>query len=299
MTSNSELQKQIDELQATLLRVKRDSEKTIQDLKNQLNSFYSPTSNKKGSTREQELLNHIANLKRIHSEELAHISTTHQKEISKFRYEVAELKNQLAQCEAKNAQLVIENLELKEKEADLERTKEHLHQWKTKLDLVLNSPIQTTQNALSDLSSKIDTVYLKFHEIQDDRQQYSKAIDYLTRCIHLISNLPSNSIPSSRECVSNPQQLISFIIEAQKNAEKQKKEIEQELAETTQNLNEMRTKLNSEQFSQPVARVLANLGNTILEMTEQLNEDHQDTLALLKSQSSFSGNRINSISQFN
>ena len=284
MSSNAELQKQIDELQATLLRVKRDSQRTIQDLKDQLNSFYSPTSNKKGSTREQELLNHIAKLKRDHSEEVVQIMTAHQKEISKFRYDVAELKNQLAETEAKNAHLVIENLELKEKEAELERTRDHLQQWNSKLPLVLNAPIQSSAKALSNLSSKIDTVYLKFHELQDDRQRYSKAIDYLTRCVHLISNLPSNSIPTSTECITNPDHLITFINEAQKNAEKQKKEVEQELAETTLNLNQIRSQMNSNQLSQPVARVLANLGNTILEMTEQLNEDHQNTLALLKNQ---------------
>lgn len=284
MISPSELQKQNDELQATLLRVKRDDERTIQNLKKQLDHFLNPPISNSSSSKEQDLQNYIANLKRMHSEEISQISSSNQHKISKCQYEIAEMKNQLAELEAKNAHLLIENLQLKEKENELIIAKEHINEWSKKLDTIFDPSIIRINQAFSNVGAQLSSTLQKNKDMINNTQKFYVAIEYLLRCIQIISGIPMNSAPSIKTCVDEPQKLIEFISYAQNFAEKEKKELEDSLSTAYEQIRSLKEKLKTGPLSQPVVKVLTSLGSTLLELSEQMDEEHNETLALLNSQ---------------
>lgn len=273
------LKAEIANLKELIARITDESQKQISALKSKILYYEShpllqepPSPTKK----EKELIKEITQLKKIQAEENTKLNTDAQKEISSLRYQIAEFKNCIAKQDAANAQLTLENIALQ-----------------TKLSAYEDGGPQLMQ----DICHKLDDMELLFNHLTNRLQglvtevkyqrnvasRNEKAVDYLARSLSLISDLPQNEMPTAMTFIKNPETLISFVDKAETTIRQQKKELQIEIYQTSKTLASTMLKAQQPPLSRPVARALTNLGEVILDVTEQMNEDHMETMKILSS----------------
>ncbi|OHT09592.1 hypothetical protein TRFO_21479 [Tritrichomonas foetus] len=295
---------QIVNLKELIAQITDESQQEINALKQKIAEYEnnpitispnSPTKNEKA------LLKELAKLRRVNKEENTKINTEAQKEISSLQFQIAELKNVIAQQDANNAQLTLENLSLKTKIHKLndELSDKHVeilnyrHSFEEGASQLIQSQMKSHREIIHRLSQaqkeqskmleKSEKLMRELKLAREIAAHNETAVHYLANALTTISDMPQSNIPTAADLIDNPDALIDFVKEVETIIRHERNSLQKEIHETTQTLSNTLVKAQQPPLSRPVARVLTNLGAVILDVTEQMNEEHKQTMKLLES----------------
>lgn len=296
------LKTEIVNLKELIAKITDDSQKQIALLKAQIAQYESNAALQQPSSpskNEKILMQELSNLKKAQSEENTKFSTETQKEISSLRYEIAELKNSIAKQEAKNAQLTVENLSLKTKihnlQDELSDKQIEVLSHRSSFKEGASKLIQAQMNSHKEIINRLTETQKEFmnfkkrmldlmsevshqHEIAERNE---KSVDYLLRSLSIVSDLPHAEIPTAKFFIDNPDALISFVDNVESACRTQRNAMQNEVFEASKTLANTMIMAQRPPLSLPVARALTNLGEVILDVTKQMDEDHKQTMRLL------------------
>lgn len=296
------LKTEIANLKELIAKINDDSQKQIAILKAKIAEYESNSALQQHSSptqKEKILMEEISSLKKAQSEENTKYSTNTQKEISSLRYEIAELKNSISLQEAKNAELTIENLSLKTKARKLQdelmdkQTEALSH--RRSFEEGASRLIQSQMNSHTEIIQRLTQVqkeFLNFKQRMNDimsqldrqheiAERNEKSVDYLIRSLTIVSDMPQAEIPTARYFIDNPDDLISFVDNIESACRLQRTAMQSEIYETSKALRNTMALAQHPPLSRPVARALTNLGEVILDVTRQMDEEHKQTMRLL------------------
>ena len=312
------LKSEISHLKGVILQITDESQKQINELKSKIARYESGSLYKSPTKNEKQLLDEIEQLKRSKQEENTKINTDWQKEISELRYEIAELKNSTAQAESINAQLTVENLALKTKLHQIrdELADKHIElmAYTNYSDDGENKFIQNQLESNQKLINKInrarknqESFIRKFLNMKENLQygnrdlndikqivdRAEKTVEYLTAALLLVSDVPQSTTPDPLILIENPDILIDFVDGVESSSRYYKNNLQNDVIEATKTLSSTMVKAQQPPLSRPVARVLSNLGAVIIDVAEQMNEDHKQTMQLLEFNGELSDDLLN------
>lgn len=303
-TTVEALKNQVENLKNVIEQLKYENQTEIQQLNSQV-ALYKNMVESPLSLREENLVNEIMELKRKLAEVTTQQNSSIQKEISNLKLTIAQLNNDIAKQDANNAKLTIENLNLINRNQKLfdalEQSAKGTNIIKQSFEHGASSLIQSqldnhqeTTTRLEKMDEQLSQFQIKFRETEEklhnvqletakfkllnDRNE--KAVEYLSRSLSLIADLPI-ICPDARTLAENPDQLIKLVDAAETTCRKEKNALQSELIETSRTLSTTIAKTYQPHLSQPVARVLTNLGAVIMDVSEQMNEEHKRTMKLL------------------
>lgn len=300
---------EIANLKEMITRITEESEAKIASLNRQIEQM--KVNPLEATKREAELTEKIIELKKTQAEESAKQNTDSQKEISELRYQIAELKNALASKEAENAGLTLENLDLKKRvdgfQEQFDVQQEEVNRYREAFESgaggliknqitthkqligkvnVLSGAVTQLSDKVAQLKSKVDTLHAEKEKFKFLTDRNEKAVEYMTRSLSLIAELPQVAPPSARELVEDPDALISLVSAAEDACLREKTEMKRRLLEASRSINESMERDHRPPLSQPVARVLTNLGAVMMEVNKQMSEEHKRTMRLLEGDNS-------------
>lgn len=296
------LKTEIVNLKELIAKITDDSQKQIAMLKAKIAEYESNSALQQHSSptqKEKILMEEISSLKKAQSEENTKYSTNTQKEISSLRYEIAELKNSISLQEAKNAELTIENLSLKTKARKLQdelsdkqaETFSHRRSFEEGASRLIQSQMSSHTEIIQRLT-QIQKEFMNFKQKMNDimsqldrqheiAERNEKSVDYLIRSLTIVSDMPQAEIPTARYFIDNPDDLISFVDNIESACRLQRTAMQSEIYETSKALRNTMILAQHPPLSRPVARALTNLGEVILDVTRQMDEEHKQTMRLL------------------
>lgn len=263
--------------------------------------------------KEKILMQEISNLKKAQSEENTKYNTHTQKEISSLRYEIAELKNSISLQEAKNAQLTIENLSLKTKIHKLQdelsdkqiESLSHRSSFEEGASKLIQSQMNShkeiikrlsqTQKEFSNFEQKMSDIVSKLSHKHEAAERNEKTVDYLIRSLSIVSDIPQAEIPTARYFIDNPDALISFVDNVESTCRLQRTAMQSEIYETSKALANTMILAQHPPLSRPVARALTSLGEVILDVTKQMDEEHKQTMRLLNQDANLSDDLLDDL----
>jgi chromosome segregation ATPase len=242
--------------------------------------------------KEEQLMQEIAELKKQQAESMSRKLTEPQSEISTLRLEIAELKNSLAQRSAENTRLTLDNIELHHQiramNEELSQSKSVFEQGASNLIRRQIQIYKTVRRHLRDLDASVGGLANSVGVVEGDRNRYrslleqnEKTVEYLSRSLAVVADLPQIRPPTPRELLESPEKVIKLVNSAESNSRREKTELQRSLAETTQSLSVLVDIVHRPPVSRPVAAVLTNLGAVMMEVNAQLNEEHEQTMKLL------------------
>lgn len=310
------LKSEIVNLKGLVAQITDDSQKQIALLKAKIAEYESNAALQQRSSptqKEKVLMEEISSLKKAQSEENTKFSTNTQKEISSLRYEIAELKSSISMQEAKNAQLTIENLSLKteihklqdelsDKQIEVLAHRSAFEEGASKLiQAQMNSHkeiiqrLTQTQKEFMDFKHKMSGIISNLDRKQEIADRNEKSVDYLVRALSIISDMPQAEIPTAKYFIDNPDALISFVDNIESTCRLQRTAMQSEIYETSKALAGTMILAQHPPLSRPVARALTNLGEVILDVTKQMDEEHKQTMRLLNSDISLSDDLLDDL----
>jgi hypothetical protein len=242
------------------------------------------------SVRDDEHAEEVQDLKKQLSDASIRYAAEAQDEISTMRLELAELQNALAQRSAENAQLTLANIDLtrmvRDSRSVFETGASRLIQRQIRLYKIIGKHFRRLDTSYGRLFETCGAI----HQIQEARDHYEslleqneKTVEYLSRSVALIGDLPQVRPPSARELLESPERVIKLVDAAEKSHRLEKLSIQRDLAETTKSLSAMSEIVRRPPVSRPVAAVLTNLGAVMMQVNEQMQSDHNETMRLLES----------------
>lgn len=302
-----DLKAEVADLKGRLMRVTEESEVKIESLNRQILTL------KHGSLtdsceREVGLTDKIIELKQVHAEECAKLTTDAQLEVSDLRFTIAELKNGIASREAENARLTLENIDLQKRTRALsealetkgnivsdcrrvfERSASALIQAHLGSHTRLVSTVDRLARDFGRVSGSMALLQSRIEELQKQRDRLhnltlrnDRAVDYLARSLSLVAELPQISPPPAQVLVESNDALIAFVNAAENAARCDRMETNRQLTDASKAVRLSMVREHKPPVSQPVVRVLTDLGAVMMEVNEQMNEEHRRTMRLLES----------------
>jgi hypothetical protein len=146
----------------------------------------------------------------------------------------------------------------------------------------LSPSIAALGESIANIWSQMDTYRSLLHGNE-------KAIEYLIHSLSLIADLPRMQSISVRHLIQHPDEIIALVDTAALACSHEKTALRDQLRSTSKSLSDSLSVIHRPPMSEPVARVLTNLGSVILDVHSQLDENHPDTLRLLLSGSDDDG----------
>jgi hypothetical protein len=300
------LKAEIASLKEVILHMTADHEREVLSLTREVERLRLVGSSSGSPTKkEEELTEELQELRNLRAEDRAKYSSDSQKEVSLLRFEIAELKNTIASKEAHNAELTLYNIELSHK---IQTSEEHLQETHKQIEecqhflerrfstfytesrrrhhRVLKS-LGSLINGCSSLSRLIGGVHEWVDRVWSELRKYKsllhgnvRAVEYLLNSLSLMAGLPKLDSIDVHKLISHPDEIIALVDTASSACSQERSVLREQLRSTSKSLSDSLSMLRRPPISEPVVRVLTNLGSVILDVHSQLEEEHAGTLRL-------------------
>jgi chromosome segregation ATPase len=303
------LNAEIASLKELILQMTTDHEREVSSLTHELQRLRFTGSLSGSPTKKEEALTEeLHELRNSRAEDRARFSSDSQKEVSVLRFEIAALKNVIASKEAHNAELTLRNIELSQRlhatEETLEETqrgigdcqkictaristvysesRRHQHKILKGLASVMNQ-LSRLASSMTNAGEKVGQLWAEVRKHEFLLHGNERAIEYLLNSLSLMADTPMDRPVDVKRLMADPEEIIALVDTTASECSRERVDLRERLRATSRSLAESLAVLRRPPLSEPVARVLTNLGSVILDVHSQMEEEHADTLRLLTS----------------
>jgi chromosome segregation ATPase len=303
------LNAEIANLKELIVEMTTDHEREVTTLTHELQRLRFAGSLSGSPTKKEEALTEeLQELRNSRAEDRARYSSDSQKEVSILRFEIAELKNVIASKEAHNAELTLRNIELSQRlhftEETLEATQRGIGECRdfcvgrvskvyTEFRRHQHRILKALSSIMMQLKAVAPLVTTTIAHLSSEEQKFEsllngneRAIEYLLNSLSLMADTPIETPVDVKRLMAHPEEIIALVDSTALECSRERMDLRERLRTTSKSLADSLAVLRRPPLSEPIARVLTNLGSVILDVHSQIEEDHADTLRLLTSPSS-------------
>ena len=224
-----------------------------------------------------------------------------QKEISLYKLHIGELQKRVSKKQAKNATLVAENDSLHQ-ECDALQGKVDTVSSKTSnlqpnfekgmssfIQKKINSHTATVKQANS-LNSKLQSMTTKLNQIITSMDEKTKSviknkreiskrkeiIKQLEKVLLDLSGLPPETAPEPKDFLYSPDKVIFFVDSAGEAIKRDSRRLERQYQAYRKSTMQSMTAQRRPPLSRDVVQLIKQVGNTVVSLSEEYNDSHQD-----------------------
>lgn len=301
----SQLEAELKSLETKYADMQKEYDAKISQLQSEVEAARTNLSNQgqvpsKLSSKYFEL---VYNLKKENMDKVTSLEHQHRINVSQLKLEVAEKNREISTQQSQNAQLFIENLnknrtieeltlliekmknDIKNSRSSIKKYVDNITRKEVSVFNKSTQPLENLFNELPTYSKKVRMLQNKIEHLNEndkrfahDYNQYLLMIDHFVRSICFLTDNPMDCCPSAQHLIDSPKFFERFLLECEEKSKKCYEKSRNALTKSSASLSQL-LKVKNTEINLPLANVLSNLGAVSLDVIEEMETHHKETMS--------------------